>query len=230
MVLNRLLARACQSMFVSVLVLAPWKCTVAQAIVHEDASPKISGFAVIDNVITSGAEPVVRADGYTLRLTSETNVRFSGGLASLSEIGTNIWVRYEGRRNESGEVELSDAEFIKPKLHKPRRNPNVSVAQATAFPHGSMIDFDGSFRTDSENRRLEDSGGACGTGWYPVLENADIQDRVRRIGLNVVPQYQRGLPDDDPAKIPFRFYAIEENYMRSVLVCEDGLILVPDPS
>jgi hypothetical protein len=147
----------------------------------------------------------------------------------LPDVATNIWIRYEGRRNDSGEIVLSAAEFMKPNLHTPKRDPNVSVAQVTTFPRGSMIDFDGSFRTDSFKRRLEDKGGACGTGWYPVAENAELQERVRRIGLRLVPQYQRDLPEDDPAKIPFRFYAIQEGDIRSALGCEDGLVLVPTP-
>jgi hypothetical protein len=227
MVRTRFLVRVCQILFASVLVLAAWRPGAAQLTPPQDASRKISGFAVIDRVITAGTEPVFRADGYALRVNSGTNVRFSGGPTSLIEVGTNFWVRYEGEPNGSGEIVLSTAEFIKRKLHKPKRDSKVSLAQVTTFPQGSMIDFDLSFRTDSENRRTEDAGGDCGSGWYPVPADAALQDRVRRVGVSVVPQYQRDLPDDDPAKIPFRFYAIEEPYMRFELACEDGLILVP---
>jgi hypothetical protein len=224
-----LLIRASRFFVASALVLTAWNSTAAQATAQQDASRKISGFAVIDRVIATGAEPVFRAEGYTLRVNSGTSLRFTSGPASISEVGTNTWVRYEGKRNDSGEIVLSAAEFIKPNLHKPKRDPNVPVAQVTEFPHGSMIDFDGSFRTDSFKRRLEDRGGACGSGWYPVAENAELQDRVRRIGIRVVPQYQRDLPEDDPAKIPFRFYAIQEGYIRYALGCEDGLVLIPTP-
>jgi hypothetical protein len=227
MVPTRLLIRACRFLFAAALVLATYMSTVAQAPTQQNASRKISGFGVIDCVITTGAEPVFRADGYALRLNSGTSVRFSGSLTSLSEVGTNIWVHYEGTRNQQGEIVLNAAEFIKPKLHKPKRNPKISVAQVTAFPRGSMIDFDGSFQTDSYAHVPEDSGGPCGSGWYPVPEDAALQERVRRIGASVVPQYQRDLPDDDPAKIPFRFYAIQEEHIRSGMGCDDGLVLVP---
>ncbi len=226
---TRLLIRASQLFFASAFLLAASSSTTAQQTAQPDPNRKITGFAVIDQLITPGAEPVFRAEGYTLRVNSATNLRFTSGPASLADLGPNVWVRYEGRRNDSAEIVLSSAEFIKPSLHTPKRDPNVSVAQVRTFPHGSMIDFDGSFRTDSFKRRLEDKGGACGTGWFPVAENAELQERVRRIGVRLVPQYQRDLPDDDPAKVPFRFYAIQEGYIRSALGCEDGLVLVPTP-
>jgi hypothetical protein len=71
----------------------------------------------------------------------------------------------------------------------------------------------------------EDEGGWC--GWYPLSQDAALQQRVRRVGLRVVPQYQRDLPDDDQAKIPFRFYVVEGTYRRSAIFCGNGLVLVP---
>jgi hypothetical protein len=226
---TRLLIRASQFLLASAFALATLNSTPAQQATQPDPNKKISGFADIDQVITTGAGPVYRADGYTLRVSSTTNLRFTSGPTSLADVGTNVWVRYEGRRNNSGEIVLSSAEFLKPNLHLPKRDPKLSVAQVTTFPHGSMIDFDGSFRTEAFKHRLEDAGGGCGIGWYPVAENAELQDRVRQIGLRLIPQYQRDLPDDDPAKIPFRFYAVQEGNFRFALGCKDGLILIPTP-
>jgi predicted Zn-dependent protease len=42
-----------------------------------------------------------------------------------------------------------------------------------------------------------------------------------------VPQYQRDLPTDDSAKIPFRFYAVVEERIRTEIYCTNGLVLVP---
>jgi hypothetical protein len=54
-----------------------------------------------------------------------------------------------------------------------------------------------------------------------------MQARVRRVGMSVVPSFQKQLADDDTAKIHFRFYAVEETEIRSALSCGEGLILVP---
>lgn len=190
--------------------------------VGNDVDRSISGKGVIDRVLSSGAEPTFRVDGYVLRITSATHVDFSGDLTALAEVGTNTWARFEGTRNDAGEVVATKAEFLKPKLS--RHKSKISTAQVTTFPSGSMIDFDASFQTESYKHRLEDAGGWC--GWYPVPTDAALQERVRRIGTSIVPKYQRELPDDDPAKIPFRFYAVEEKIMRADIFCAHGLVMI----
>jgi hypothetical protein len=199
--------------------------TVIAAVIEirDETEQNISGAGVIDRVFTTGPGPVFRADGYLVRVTPETDVHFGTGLTSLNEVGTNIWVRFEGKRNHSGEVLAAKAGFAKPKLPRHKRDP--MAVQVGAFPPGSMIDFDGYFKTESAQHRLNDGGGWC--GWYVVPQDVALQQRVRRIGMSVVPQYQRDMPDDDPAKIPFRFYAVNENTIRSEIFCDNGLVLVP---
>src|SRR5580700_11109235 len=145
------------------------------------------------------------------------------GLTSLGEVDTNTWVRLEGRRKDSGQVIAVKAPFAKPKLPKQEREPLAFLA--ATFPPGGMIDFEGAFRTDRAKHKIEDVGGWCGR--YPVPEIAAFQEGVRRIGMRQVPQYQRDLPDDDPGKILFRFYAVDEKQMRSEIFCDQGLIRVP---
>ncbi len=198
--------------------------TAKKVLVHDDADRKISGFGVIDRMVTTGAGPVYYADGFALRVSPGTELRFSGGLTAMSEVGANIWVRYEGRRNDFGDLVLSSAEFIKPKPSKRKRNLLLE-AQAVTFPPGSLVDFDGSFQSVRGKHRMEDAGGSC--GWYPVPSDDALQERVRSIGMRVVPEYQRHLPLDDGAKIPFRFYAVDENDVRSDLFCKEGLVMVP---
>jgi hypothetical protein len=162
-------------------------------------------------------------DGYRLRINPDTEMRFGAGLTTLGEVDRNTWVRFESRRNDSGQVIAVKARFAKPKLPKQKRDP--LAVQTTTFSPGGMIDFDGAFRTDRAKHKIEDAGGWC--DWYPVPENAALQEGGRRIGMSVVPQYQRDLPDDDPGEIPFRFYAVDEKEMRSEIFCDKGLILVP---
>jgi hypothetical protein len=200
--------------------------TARQVKIRDDRDSSVSGFGVIDRIVSTGVEPVFHADGYTLRIVSETDLRFSGGLTALSQIGAGVWVHYEGRRNAAGEVNVTRAVFVKPKPQK-RKKDTQSLAQVTTFPPGSIIDFDGRFTFTREKHRMEDAGGAC--GWYPVPDVDEMQARVRRIGQRLIPQFQRDLPDDDPAKIPFRFYLVEERSIRSALVCNEGLVLIPVP-
>src|SRR5579872_4380504 len=117
-------------------VLAAWNSAAGQVKIPDTPVPKISGFAVIDRVITTGSEPVFRADGYTMRVYSGTDVRLPDS-ASSGELRANTWISYEGWRDESGQIILSAAHFIQPKPHKTKRDPKVSLAQVTTFTRGS---------------------------------------------------------------------------------------------
>jgi hypothetical protein len=72
---------------------------------------------------------------------------------------------------------------------------------------------------------MSDAGGIC--GWHRFPANIALQARVSRVGLSLVPAYQKQLADDSPSKIYFRFYAVDEASIRSDLSCNAGLILVP---
>jgi len=183
----------------------------------------VSGVGVIDQVITSGPEPVYRADGYTFRVSATTKVRFRDGLRALNEVGTNKLAEFAGVRIISGEIVATKVEFARLKL--PKRTPGPTDLQWTTFPPGSKIDAYKGIGTAAMDLPEEDEGGWC--GWYPLSQDAALQERVRRVGLRVVPQYQRDLPDDDQAKIPFRFYVVEGTYRRSAIFCGNGLVLVP---
>jgi hypothetical protein len=54
-----------------------------------------------------------------------------------------------------------------------------------------------------------------------------MQERVRRVGMKVIPEYQKQLPDDSPSKIHFRIYVVDEPVFREDIECVEGLILVP---
>ncbi|HEU5351618.1 MAG TPA: DUF5666 domain-containing protein [Terracidiphilus sp.] len=183
----------------------------------------VSGAGVIERVTVSGPGHLFHVDGYDVLVDSGTQTHFAGGLTGIGDVGTNMWVRFEGQRNSSGEVVASTAHFVKPKFPRHKRDPRA--VQVTTFPPGSLIDFDGSFRTDREKHRLEDAGGWC--GWYPVPEVPALQERIRRIGMREVPEFERNLPDDDPSKIPFRFYVVVEKDIRSEIYCSNGLVVVP---
>jgi hypothetical protein len=198
--------------------------TAARITVHDNNDRKVTGTGVIVRVISSGPETVVRAEGYTLRVEPGTTLIFKGGLTKLDEVATNNWVQYSGTFNDKGEVNLSSATFAKLNLPDQKRDPKL-VVQATAFPPGSFIDFDGGFRTDRGTHKMADSGGDC--GWYPVVEDDAVQTRVRRVGASLIPKYQNALADDDPTKIPFRFYVVVEKDVRAEVGCEEGLVLIP---
>lgn len=195
-----------------------------QVKVKEENKVLLSGIGVIDRMITPGPQPIFRADGYIIKLDADTQVHLSGGLKSIDNLHLGDWVHYEGRRDESGQLVAIRLEFVRPKPHKTSRD-SAKLAQVTSFPPGSLIDFDGSFTTKRAGHAEDAQGGDC--GWYPVPDVPSVQENVRRIGMRLVPKYQRDLPPDSPEKIPFRFYVVQEKNIRAAISCHPGLVLIP---
>lgn len=184
---------------------------------------KISAEGMVDRVISSGPEPVFRAVGYSFRVGPSAEVKFGKSLTALKDVQTNTWVSFEGRRDASGMIDATKAYFTFVKM--PKRKPNPMDVQVTNFPEGSKIDADKGFTFGKATFPKEDHGGWC--GWYELPQDIALQTRIRELGFRIVPQYQRDLPADDPAKIPFRFYAVDGTQTRKAIFCNRGLIMVP---
>jgi len=185
-----------------------------------DWNKKAEGFGVIDRVINSGQEPLFRTDGYRMRIESTTEIKFEGGLTSLADVGTGTWVRYEGRLNQAGELRARRATFIKPRLTKAEPSPPDLLPA-----HSGLIDANGKLIDEHTKFRMSDVGGPCGL--HRIVADDAMQERVRRVGARVIPDYQKQLPEDSPAKIHFRIYVVDEPIFREDIECSIGLILVP---
>jgi hypothetical protein len=188
---------------------------------RDDSDKKLTGFGVIEKVIEAGPEPLFETDGYRLRITSNTEVHLSKGLNTLTDVDTNTWVKYEGKRNQAGELVAARAEFVLSRQGKIKPAPKQDVAPS----QDSLINANGSFESMRAKVRFSDSGGVC--GWHRFPADKALQERVRRVGMSMIPAYQKQLADDSPSKIHFRFYAVDEAKIRSAFSCNEGLILVP---
>lgn len=178
---------------------------------------KLAGFAVIERVISNGAEPVFEADGYQMRITPATETSYHGELKKLGNVDANTWVRYSGKRDKSGVLLATKATFAPGKL-KVAKDDVVGVAR-------EQMRFEAPDLTNKKDGRvnLEVFGG-----WRTVPADGKLQDRIGRVGMRVVPDYQKAMAEGDPAKIHFRFYAIEDDRLRSeICSSQSGLILIP---
>jgi hypothetical protein len=193
---------------------------------RDDWDKKLSGFGVIERVLTAGPEPVLEADGYRIRILGSTDLAFAGTLKTLADVGPNTWISYKGKRDAEGGLLATHARFVPargwPKL-TPR--PKTHPVQEPVPAQGALMDADGKMVSLHAKVRLGDAGGYC--GWHKLSTEVAMQDRVLRIGQRLVPAYQRQLGDDEPAKIWFRFYVVEEEKVREDIECNTGLILVP---
>jgi hypothetical protein len=193
------------------------------------ADKKVSGIGVIIRVDSSAQQLVFEADGYRIRIVADTVTTFNDPLKALADIGPNTFVRYEGLLDETGVLVAAKADFYPAGYHKGLTSMGPRKVKQTddykPITKDALIDAQGHFANPHTKVRYSDAGGVC--GWHRVPPDEALQERVERIGMRLVPAYQKALPADSPSRIPFRFYAVNDDKMRTVFACSPGLILVP---
>jgi hypothetical protein len=200
----------------------------AATVTLREAPPKsIKGFGLIVRVIAAGPEPVYEADGYRIHVPATATTKFAGKLKTLADVGPNTWLKYEAKRETSGNLVAFTGEFSQGKTgkKKPTQIEKDNAVQDAIPAHAALIDSNGNFRTARAKVRLSDAGGAC--GWHRPVDDPVLQAKIWRVGMSVVPAYQRQLAKDDVTRIHFRFYVVNESIIRSEFGCAPGLILVP---
>jgi hypothetical protein len=60
--------------------------------------------------------------------------------------------------------------------------------------------------------------------FYDIIANAEVQSYVADLGSRLIPSYQRDLADDDPAKIPFKFYVVRRDQAGAVAIATTILV------
>ena len=196
--------------------------------VAKQTGKKLDGFGLIDSVIEARPLPVFDADGYRIRIAPYTTLSFSGRLKTLADVGTNTWVKYEGALDKSGDLIATQAEFS-PGVNgkkKPSEAAKDSALPTVIPAQPSRIDAEGDFVSLHAKVRMNSAGGPC--GWHRVWAHPALQQRVWRVGMSLVPAFQKRMAADARAKIPFRFFVIDEPKTRTGVLCQNGLILVPE--
>lgn len=169
---------------------------------RDDRNKKLSGIGVIDKVLEAGPQPTFRADGYLIRVTPATSISFNDEIKSTANIRPDTWLRYEGKRDRTGVLLASKITFVHIK------SSSYSASKSAAASSGLAEREDGAIR-------------------YTPINNAALQQRIQRLGMSVVPAYQKELPENSPSKIRFRFVATDNEKYHWENCAADGLILVP---
>ena len=85
---------------------------IAQKIsVRKWTDRQVKGFAVIDKVVATSPEQIVRADGYRILLTAKTTLTFNYPVKTLADVTTNVWINYSGTLRNDGVLITDSAVF-----------------------------------------------------------------------------------------------------------------------
>jgi len=170
-----------------------------------------SGSGLILNMVSSGPDPVFRVDGYLVRLIRLVDISFHSGLKELSDVGPGTMLQYKGQLGKDGILAAQHASFTRVK-HAPSR---VSPS------HGSEA-------SDSAAQQATLSSEDKQHTWKLIPQDDPLQKRVARIGMSLLPAYQREMANNNPAKLDLRFYVIDDESMRSgYALIDKQMILIP---
>jgi hypothetical protein len=207
------------------------KSVIAESVrFRDDGNRKLSGLGVIDKVISTGQQTIFRADGYRIRIAPQTEVLFQGDLKTLADVGTNAWMRYEGQRDRTGDLVAASVQFLPAKPVKVKAVQGLEVSQIevkTSDPSRNQKGMPGPLADNGSLRPNDKVKMGPFTHWRTILDDPALQERVRRVGMSVVPEYQQKLPEDHPSKIHFSFYVVDDDRTPGEVLSLDGLVLTP---
>lgn len=189
---------------------------------HTFDKKEISGYAVIDRVLspaktTAGqTRMVVRADGYSILITSYCTASFHTPLTSLSGVTTNVWIKYRGRLESNGVVRANSASFT----------PNAIPKDEATLLETNEYDAK-AVDPNSKQTVVNKLWRGLDPKQIPPYKDVAMQARLDRLGNSVIPAYQRNLPDGDVTKIHFHFQLVDRPDFLDCWPLPSGIILIP---
>ena len=203
---------------------------------REEGDRELTALAVIEKVFSTTPELVFAADGYHIRVTPATEVKFPHDVKSAADVHAGMWVLYEGKLGQDGLLVAGKVRFVSADHAKAKSEniPGDSSAPAATPQAPASGDQAAKVNTQTPNnapsqpedqiidRRTElDLDGES----YAISKDEALKSRVRRIGMSLVPAYQKQLPEGDSSKIQFEFITLKYP-MRDEQTSSQGLILV----
>lgn len=187
----------------------------------DPAEERVKGFAVVQRVIAASPELLLEADGYSIAVPPKTQVRYTAPLKSRTAPAANLWIAYSGRWNDDGEVvatHLTWSKFrLSPRLKKGLKKSQEKLIAPVYRNNPAESGKPGSFEAPYV---------AAPKHTVAILADAEIQKRVQTLGERLIPASQKNLPEGDPQKIHFQFFAVDDNYMDNASGSPSGIVII----
>lgn len=138
-------------------------------------------------------------------------------LHSLTSLDLNTFIHYEGVRQPDGSVLASRVEFQHAQMEKGEVRLWSKIDPVITAP-----DY---MRLQPGEIRLQGKK-------FTLVPDRDAQAYVERLGERLVPEHQKQLAFDNPLKIPFRFYLVNDQsfnasaYPNGVVIVHAGVFNV----
>lgn len=190
----------------------------AKKIIVQPNTSGLNGLAVIQSVTRVKDGVVLEADGYHILIGAKTKVQFHAPLTQQNAPAATQWVAYSGKLQDDGLLHASHASYgnfvlnrrarkiiednkitLNPPDFAANKNGELVIPHLVKAPHG-------------------------GKGNIPA--DPAMQQRIQAIGQRLIPAYLRNLAKDDPQKINFRFYAIDDKALHGAVATQTGIVAI----
>lgn len=132
-------------------------------------------------------------------------------LRSLADVTVGTAMTYEGRRDRDGTIVATRVEFARNDLEAGEKRMWDSL-KVSDKPFDDARSLAGDLRISQIGR-------------FKTVPDRQVQDYVARLGHQLIPEYQRTLPESDPSRIPFRFYVVE-NRVPNAFALPNGVVVI----
>ncbi len=196
---------------------------LASVIVLEPKYEHLDGSAVVERVVATSPRVILEADGYYIATTRKTLVQYRPPLAKNSAPAPNLWIEYNGRWNRDGLVAADRITYFQFDPNS-RTNKGLRKSEQKLVPPVYATANGGAAKAGKIKAQY--IVGHQNTASIPA--DAAMQQRVQQIGESLIPPCQKNLPENDPQKIHFQFYAVDDRILFQALGSPHGIILVPE--
>ena len=191
---------------------------VLQPLTHDH----ITGFAVVQQVLSTSPQLILEADGYRIAITSKTTLHNKPPLNDQTIPIANMWIDYKGRWNQDGLVVAEHAEYshfafserFKKGLDKSKAKIVAPIYEATSGASSKDGEIVAPYLYAKKHT-------------VSIPATLAIQQRIQQIGERLIPAAQKILANDDPQKIHFQFYAVDGIGFPVAIGSPDGLVILP---
>ncbi len=163
-----------------------------------------TGTGLILSVVSTGPEPVFRADGYLIRIKSKSKVLSDSFVAlAKSNVTANTTLHYKGKIGADGVLEASKANFSQIEYipGEISNSQNSKASDSAAHSNGGVL---------RDSASAEDKAHS----WRAIPADDSLQKRATRIGTSLVPGHLREQAGIGRTKIDYRFIVIDDEKMR----------------
>lgn len=155
----------------------------------------------------------VYADGYEIAVDPKTKIQLPQGVSDPNRFDTNVRVRYQAQRQADSSLLASQLSFV----------ADEDIADEQKFRNSS------DFKIDLPDYDKNVPGTVhFFLQSFGILPSRQLQEAVNSFGQKLVPEWQKKLPDSDPAKIHFHFYVVQSpKKFGGPLSRDSGTVLIP---